>query len=106
MSASQTSQLAVVAKLAAAPGKRDELVAALQVALDTARGEEGTTFYILHADAKEENTLWFYELYADQAALDAHMGSAAFKALGSTLGPLLGGRPELTFLTPLGGKGL
>jgi quinol monooxygenase YgiN len=106
MSESQTTQVAVLAKIPAAPGKRDELVAALQGALDTAQGEAGTTYYILHADAKDADVVWFYELYADQAAVDAHMGSEAFKAMGPVIGPFLGGRPELTFLTPLGGKGL
>lgn len=99
------SKVAVVAKIPAAPGRRDELVAALQTALDTARGEPGTEYYILHADAKDPDVLWMYELYTDQAALDAHMGSEAFKALGPAIGPLLGGAPELTFLAPLGGKG-
>lgn len=95
-----------MAKVPAAPGKREELVAALQAALDTAHGEAGTIQYILHADAKDPDAVWFYELYSDQSSLDAHMGSDAFKALGPAIGPFLGGRPELTFMTPLGGKGL
>lgn len=99
------ARVAVVAKIPAAPGKRDDLAAALQVALETARGEPGTTYYILHADAKDADMLWMYEMYTDQAALDAHMGTDAFKALGGVIGPFLGGRPELIFMTPLGGKG-
>jgi quinol monooxygenase YgiN len=106
MADEQAPKVAVIAKVPAAPGKRDELVAALQVALDTARGEAGTTYYILHADAKDPDAVWFYELYTDQSALDSHMGSDAFKALGPAIAPFVGGRPELTFLTPLGGKGL
>lgn len=100
------SQVAVIAKIPAAPGKRAELVAALQQALANAAGEAGTLHYILHEDAKDENALWFYELYTDQAALDAHMGSEGFKALGPAIGAFVGGRPELTFLKPVGGKGL
>jgi quinol monooxygenase YgiN len=99
------ADIAVIAKLTAQEGKRAELAAALQGALDTAAGEEGTLCYILHEDAVEADTLWFYESYTDQAALDAHMGSDAFKALGPAIGPFLGGRPELTFLKPIGGKG-
>ena len=95
-----------MARVPAAPGKRDELVAALQAALDTASGEPGTIQYILHADAKNPDAVWFYELYADQASLDAHMATDSFKALGPAIAPFLGGRPELTFMTPLGGKGL
>jgi quinol monooxygenase YgiN len=100
------SKVAVIAKIPAAPGKRDELVAALQVGLATAEGEAGTIQYILHADAKDPDVVWFYELYTDQDALTAHGTSEAFKAMGASLAPFVGGRPELTFLQPLGGKGL
>jgi quinol monooxygenase YgiN len=99
------AKVAVVARIPAAPGKRDELAKALQTALDTAEREVGTEYYILHADAKDADVLWMYELYTSQEALNEHMGSEAFKALGPAIGPLLGGAPELTFMAPLGGKG-
>jgi quinol monooxygenase YgiN len=100
------SQVAVVAKLTAQEGKRDELAQALQAALDTAQGEDGTTYYILHNDNGNDTTLWMYELYTDKDALKTHMGSAEFKALGPALAGLVAGAPELIFLTPVGGKGL
>jgi quinol monooxygenase YgiN len=99
------ADIAVIAKLTAQPGKRADLAAALQGALDTAAGEPGTIYYILTEDAVEADLLWMFEMYTDQAALDSHMGSDAFKALGPAIGPFLGGRPELTFLKPIGGKG-
>lgn len=100
------AKIAVWAKIPAAPGKRDELAAALQTALDTARSESGTIYYILHTDAKDPDALFMYELYEDQDALTAHVGSDAFKALGPAITPFLGGAPEMTFLGPIGGKGL
>lgn len=100
-----SDRIGVIARIPAAPGKRDELAAALQGALATAAGEEGTIYYILHEDKVDADALWMYEMYVDQAALDAHMGTEAFKALGPVIGPFLGGRPELTFLTAIGGKG-
>jgi quinol monooxygenase YgiN len=99
------SKIAVLAKLKSVDGQRSALVDALQTALQTAAGEAGTMYYLLHEDPSEENTLWFYELYADQAALDAHRTSDAFKALGAAIRDLVDGRPELTMLTPIGGKG-
>jgi quinol monooxygenase YgiN len=98
--------IGVIAKIPAAPGKRAELAAAMQAALDTAAAEDGTIYYLLHEDAVDENALWMYEMYVDQASLDAHMGSDAFKALGPVIRPFMGGRPELTFLRAIGGKGL
>ena len=100
------SHVAVIAKIPAAPGQRDHLIAALQVALQNAEQESGTLRYILHEDAADPDAVWFYEMYTDQDALVAHSSSDAFKALGATMKPFVGGRPELTFLKPLGGKGL
>ncbi|MGD9702442.1 MAG: putative quinol monooxygenase [Acidimicrobiia bacterium] len=95
-----------MAKLAAAPGRRDELVAVLQLALDNVENEAGTTYYLLHADDNDADLLWMYELYEAKEDLQAHMGAPWFAELGPKLAPLLGGRPELNFMTPLGGKGL
>ncbi len=99
------SKVAVIAKIAAQEGKRDDLAKALQAALDTAQGEVGTEAYILHEDASDANLLWMYEMYTDQDALGVHMGSEAFKALGPSIMPFLAGRPELIFVKPIGGKG-
>jgi len=100
------SQISVIAKIPAAPGKRDDLAAALQTALETAGGEAGTRYYILHTDDKDADVLWMYEMYESQSDLESHMGSEAFKALGPAITPFLGGRPELIFTKPIGGKGL
>lgn len=100
------AKVAVWAKIPAAPGKRDELIAALQTALETANGEPGTIYYMLHTDVTDPDALFMYELYENQDALNAHMGSEAFKALGPAIGSLLGGAPSLSILGPVGGKGL
>jgi len=60
---------------------------------------------ILHTDNGEEDVLWFYELCTDGDAMTAHSASDTFKALGPSLAPLLGGRPEMHLVTPVGGKG-
>ena len=100
------SQVAVIAKLPAAEGKRAELATALQALLDATNDEPGTKNYILHEDQKDPNLLWMYELYTDADALTAHQGSDAFKTIGPALAGLVGGAPELIMLTPVGGKGL
>ena len=99
------AKVAVWAKIPAAPGKRDDLAKALGAALETAKAEKGTIYYILHSDPSDENALFMYEMYESQEALNEHMGSEAFKALGPSIAPFLGGRPELSFVSPLGGKG-
>ena len=100
------SKVALIAKITAKDGERDALVEAFQTALRTAESEPGTLTYILHTDDTDPNLVWFYELYADKAALAAHGGSEAMKALGGAIAPFLGGKPELIGITPIGGKGL
>jgi quinol monooxygenase YgiN len=100
-----SDRITVIAKINALEGKRAELAAALQPALDAAQGEPGTLSYILLEDAADANALWMYEIYENQAALESHMGSDAFKALGPAIGSFLAGRPELNFVKALGGKG-
>ncbi|MET0144510.1 MAG: putative quinol monooxygenase [Ilumatobacteraceae bacterium] len=104
--AAPSGPVAMLARIPAQPGRRDELVAAMQQAITNAESEAGTRVYILHTNDKDPDAVFFYELYDDAAALDAHMTSDAFKALGASLRDLAGGRPELTKLTPVSGKGL
>ncbi len=100
------SKIAVLAKLTAAEGKRDELVAVLSAQVGLVNDETGTEIYALHTSATDEVTVWFYELYTDKAALDAHSTSENMKALGPKLKGLTAGRAEIIPLTPVVGKGL
>jgi quinol monooxygenase YgiN len=100
------SNVSVIVKIPVVPGKRDEFAQAFEQAITNAKAEAGTLHYVLHADGADENAVWVTEIYADQAALDAHMGSDEFKALMGTLTPFIGGAPEFTFAKPLTGKGI
>jgi quinol monooxygenase YgiN len=103
---SDSNKVAVFARIPAQPGKRDELVKAMQAAIDHVQTEDGTLTYILHIDDKEPDAVFFYEIYADQDALAAHGSSDFMKEFGKSMRDLAGGRPELQILKPLGGKGL
>ncbi len=100
------SKISVVARLSAQPGKRDELLAALQPLIDGAVDEPGTLLYVFNTDAQDPDVLWIYEQYADQAAFEAHSSSPAMKQAGGSLGSLVAGPPELHFGAPVAGKGL
>jgi quinol monooxygenase YgiN len=100
------SKVAIIAKIVALEGKRAELATAMQVALANAEGEAGTEKYILHEDGANAEVLWMYEIYTDGDALAAHGSSPAFKEFGKSIGHLVAGRPEITILNPIGGKGL
>ncbi len=99
--------VSVIAKLTANDGQRDDLVAALQPMLrHVEENEPDTVRYILMEDTSDENVVWLYEEYVDQAAFEAHGRSDTMKALGAAIGPFMGGAPELIFCRPVAGKGL
>lgn len=100
------SKTAVLAKITAQPGKRDELVAAMGALVDHVETEPGTEVYALNLDAGDDDVVWFYEVYADKDALKAHGGSDVMKTVGGAMASLLAGRPELTMLTLEAGKGV
>jgi quinol monooxygenase YgiN len=100
------SKVIVLAKIPIQDGKRAEVIAGMAPMMEHVETEAGTLQYILCEDSGDDNAVWVYEVYADQAAFDAHSGSDVMKALGASIGPFLAGRPELTFLSPVRGKGL
>jgi quinol monooxygenase YgiN len=101
------SKVAVIAKITAAPGKREEVAAALTTMFAQVETEEGTEVYVLHDDNSNADVLWMYELYTDGDGLQAHSSSPAMLELFEVLGgDLMGAPPELSLLTPRQGLGL
>ena len=100
------SKIAVIAKLTAKEGKRDEVIAVMTEMVGAVNAEAGTEIYALHTQADDEVTIWFYELYTDGDALTAHGSSEAMAASGPKLKGLLAGRPEIIKLTPVAAKGV
>jgi quinol monooxygenase YgiN len=89
------SQIAYVVKVTAVEGKRDEALTTMGKLVTEAGNEPGTLHYTMHADHADPNVIWFYEVYADQAAFEAHAGSATMAEVGGALGGLLAGVPEM-----------
>ncbi len=100
------SNIAVIAKITAQPGKRADVIAGMASMITHVASEPGTAVYTLLEDQADADVMWVYEEYTDQAALDAHSSSDAMKALGGSIGPFLAGRPELFFTSVAGGKDL
>jgi len=101
------TKVAVIAKLTAAEGKRNELQAALSdISMRNVASEPGTLVYVLNADTKDPDVLWYYELYEDGDALAAHSGSDGMKEMGKAIGHLMAGRAEVHVLDPVAAKGL
>jgi len=96
----------MIAKFTCIDGKRDDLYAGLAPMMDHVASEEGTLLYQLLEDPNDANVAYMYELYADGDALQAHSTSDVMKQIMNAFGDVLAGRPELTMLTPVRGKGL
>jgi quinol monooxygenase YgiN len=100
------AQIAVIAKITAQPGQRDEVVEVLRDVVSATDREPGTLLYAMNVDKADEDVIWFYELYTDDAALAAHGGGEAMKAAGGRLRDKTAGRPELHVLEMVQAKGL
>lgn len=98
--------LAVHARFTARPGRADDLIAAVEAMFPAAEDEPGTRVYAAHLDRDDDHAVVMYELYEDDAALDAHGASPAAERFGAALGDLLAVEPEVWFSRPLRATGL
>ena len=64
----------------AAPGREADLAAMLSALLAPTRSEPGCISYELSKSTDKPETFLFYEKFASQDALDAHVASAHFQA--------------------------
>ena len=77
--------IVLVVELRAAPGHEADLLAAgLQDARDSTQNEPGCVRFDVVQDTEDPAHIWFYEVYRDQAALDAHRTMPHFKTWRAT----------------------
>ncbi|MFN3257647.1 MAG: putative quinol monooxygenase [Ilumatobacter sp.] len=100
------SKITLIAKLTAAEGKGAELEAALAELCAAADAEDGLEVYSAHRANDEEGVYYFFEMYQDGEALAVHGKGDEMKEAMGKLGGFLGGRPEITLMTPIAAKGL
>lgn len=85
------AKVSVIATLTVKEGRGDEFPAAFDEFFKHVEGESGTEQYMLHRSSTNPDVFYMTELYADQAAFEAHSGSEAFGALGAVLGDFIEG---------------
>ena len=83
--------IVLVAMYQVKPGKGDDVAAALQRMAPLVKAEEpGCLLYHANRSMDDPDAFLLYELYADQAALEAHRNTAHFRQLiEGTVVPLL-----------------
>lgn len=93
----------LIAKLTAAPGKRDELMTIL---IDGTRDMPGCFSYTVAKDSADENVVWVTETWDSQASHDASLTLPAVKNSITQAKPLIAGFQKVATTTPVGGVGL
>ena len=88
--------LAVWVKVRVKPETRERFLAAIEAdALGSERDEPGCLRFNVLQDAQDQNVYYFYEVYRDDAALEAHRATPHF-ALWRAAVDTLDGAPEAT----------
>ena len=89
--------IGICAQFTIQAGKNAEFEALLTEFVTTVKAKEpGATVYQLCKNAKAENDYFMLELYADQAALDAHGKTDHMAAMVAKIGGFLAAPPKLT----------
>ena len=78
----------VAAHITIKEGMQDALLKAMEPCVEATRNEEGNISYTVFAGTEDACKFIVFEEWETQKALDAHMETAHFKALGAALVPI------------------
>ncbi len=82
-------RIAFVTRILAKPGQRAALKALNETVCAESRKEPGTLVYVMSESAENPDELWYFDVYADQAAFERHCASDAYRNMLAKLGPLV-----------------
>lgn len=91
----------VIATLEARLERETDLEAALRALLTHSRQEPGVRRYDLYRDSERPATFHVLEVYADEAALEAHRESAHYLKFREQAGDWLAAAPMVAVLDPV-----
>jgi quinol monooxygenase YgiN len=100
------ARVMIVSRLTAVPGRRAELLAAFDDLHEEVADEPGTEIFAMHTARDDPDVVVFYEVYRDEAALNAHREGSAVRGLVARLSDLVVVPPEVTYLGAVRAKGL
>ncbi|MGY1605269.1 putative quinol monooxygenase [Geodermatophilus sp. SYSU D00815] len=81
--------LTVIAYMRAAPGRRDDLRAALEALVPPTSQEAGFVNYDLHQGVEDEDAFFFYENWESGEHLDAHLAAPHLEEFAARIPELL-----------------
>jgi quinol monooxygenase YgiN len=89
--------LVVLGDATAAPGRRDELLAAARTVVAATREDRGCLAYSFAADVENPDRILSIEIWADRAALDEHMEHPHTAEFLRAAPGLVTGEPVMSF---------
>lgn len=89
--------LVILSSATAAPGRRDDLVTAAREMAAATRVDAGCVSYAFAADVEDPDRVLGIEVWADRAALDAHMAHDHTRAFLAVAPGLVASEPVMTF---------
>ena len=93
----------LIAKITAAAGKRDELLAIL---LEGTGNMPGCLSYIIATDPGDADAIWITEAWDSKASHEASLSLPSVKSAIAKGRPLIAGFSNRVVTTPVGGLGL
>jgi quinol monooxygenase YgiN len=93
--------IAIWVKVRVKPDMREKFLKAIEHdALGSERDEPGCLRFNVHQDQKDANVYYFYEVYKDEAALEAHRAAPHY-AVWKAAADSLDGPTEAVRVTPI-----
>lgn len=95
----ETKNITVIARWKVQPQHLQKVLDTLHELAGISRREPGNLTYNTHCAADDPNTIWLYEIYQDEQAVQAHRASTHFQELAlGTIVPLLAEREVIRVL--------
>ena len=90
-------RVVIFTRLLARPGRREELLAALDQLAEATRAEPGNEMFVIHAARDEPDVVLGYEVFRDDDAVAAHRATDAVAQARERLDELLAEPPVITY---------
>lgn len=94
-------RISLLVRLVANPGMRPALLEVLNTYTDGLAEEPGTEMFVVSLDPESADTVWLYEIFADEQAQLDHRSSDGFAALMAAMPAYLSGPPAVLRMDPL-----
>jgi quinol monooxygenase YgiN len=101
MDALLVGRIGLLVRIQSHPGKRLALLDTLNDYCENLDQEPGTEAFMIALDPSDDDVIWLYEWFTDQAALDAHRSSDAFADLMHRMPELVAVPPGVLPINPL-----